>query len=89
LTREGKAVEACFICKASGFGEKGFPFMRGKAASFPIGAGGFAAVVEEAIVVSLVLEGKDGRMDECVEAGDVIEEFGWEIEVHVRGGMAL
>ena len=40
-------------------------------------------MVEEAVVVGGVLEGEDGGADEGVEARDVGDEVGWEVEIHV------
>lgn len=84
--REGEAVEAGGVGGGAGGAQQGGPVRAGEAVVGPVGAGGFAAVVEEAGVVVAELEGRDGGGDEGVEAGEVGLEVGGEIRVGHGGG---
>ena len=53
----GGEGEASLVCSAAGFSKLVFPFFARSAAGVPVGSGMLAAVVEEAFVVILGLEG--------------------------------
>ena len=79
---QGEAVEASFVCSAAGFSEYVFPFFAWGAAGVRVGSGVLAAVVEEAFVVVLGLEGSDFTVNEGVEVEEVLGEFLGDVEVH-------
>ena len=80
----GVAVVAGLVGDLAGFGEEFFPFVQGKPALVPIGAGPFAAVVEEADVVVAVLDRLDLGLDEGVELVEIGLQAGGKIEIHWR-----
>ena len=51
LAGQGEAVMAGGVGQFAGLGQKRFPLVAGQAAGVPVGAGPFAAVVEEALIV--------------------------------------
>ena len=67
LFGEGEAPEAGGVGPAHAFGEEGFPVGMWQAIVGPVGAGVFAAVVEEAVVVVGALERRDRGVNEGVE----------------------
>lgn len=85
LGGEGEPVEAVVVGQTPGLGEEGFPFVPWEALVVPVCAGVFAAVVEEAVVVVLVLEGEDRGLDEGVEGADVVDKVWGEVEIHFGG----
>jgi nucleoid DNA-binding protein len=85
LFGEAEAVEASFVGKLLAFDEEIFPFVAWETAFIPVGARVFAAMVEEAVVVVLTLEGVDFVLDELVEAVEVGLEIGGDVEVHGCG----
>lgn len=86
LCGECSSVEAGGVGEGAGFGQEGFPRGMWEAAGVPVGAGVFAAVVEEAVVIVFVLEGEDLGGDEGVEGGEEGFEGGGDGEVHCFGG---
>lgn len=69
-----------------GLCEEGFPVRRRETTGGEVGAGGFAAVVEEAGVIRRVLEGGYLFGNEVVEGVEVGEEIWGEGEVHCSVG---
>ena len=83
LLRERVAVVAGGVGPPAGLAEQRLPLLVGQPAAVPVGAGVLPAVVEEADVVVLLLERLDLAFDELVELGEVGDEVGWQVEVHV------
>ena len=82
LRRGAKAPMARRIGRAGGLAQQGFPLVARQAARVPIGAGVFAAVVEEADVVVLGLQRLDLSLDEGVELAEVGDEVVRQVEIH-------
>ena len=67
-----------------GLGQKGLPLGAGQAVVVPVGAGVFAAVVEEALVVVLRLQRRDLGFDEAVKLVQIGGHVRRHVEIHRR-----
>jgi hypothetical protein len=68
----------------AGLAQQLLPLAARQAAAVPVGAGPFAAVVEEALVVVLGLQRRDLVGDERVERRQIGRQFRRQVEVHDR-----
>ena len=82
LLRVGVPVVAGRVRPSAHLPEQGLPLLVGQTAAVPVGARVLAAVVEEALVVVLRLEGRDLALDELVELEEVGGDVGGNLEVH-------
>lgn len=85
LFGQGEAPEAGGVGAADAFGEEGFPVRVREAVVRPVGAGVFAPVVEEAVIVVRVLKRGDGGIDEGVKRMEVLDQIPGEVKVHLWG----
>ena len=87
LRRPGISQVPGLVGQLARFCEQLFPFLARQAVVVPIGAGVFAAVVEEPLIVVLRLQRLDLGLDEGVQFGQIVDEVLRQIEVH--GGVPL
>lgn len=82
LGGEGVAVVAGGIGASAGFGEQFLPVPAREPAAFPVGAGVFPAVVEEADIVVGLFERDDLLLDEIVQFVQIGDQIGGQFEIH-------
>ena len=89
LGGQGETQVARRVGAMLGFGQQVLPIMAGQAAAIIVGAGPFAAVVEEAFVVVLRLKRNDLSLDEGVQFRQIAGQFGGQFEVHFGSSISL
>ena len=72
---QGKAEVTGLVGEALGFAQKLFPLVARQALIVPIGAGMFAAMVKEALIVVFGLKRLDLGLDERVEHAKIVNQF--------------
>ena len=80
--RQAKPQMARLVSEAPRLAQQFFPFLAWQAAIVEIGARPFAAVIEEADIVILLLKRLDLVLDKLVEHDQVIGNVLWNVEVH-------
>ncbi|MNN09305.1 hypothetical protein D3C81_1221830 [compost metagenome] len=89
LGGQGEAQVTGRVGATLGLGQQVFPIVPGQAAAIIVGAGPFAAVVEEAFVVVLRLKRSDLGRDEGVQFRQIAGQFGGQFEVHFGSSLSL
>ncbi len=82
LLRVGIPIVTGGVGTPAGLGQQILPILAGQPAALPVGAGVLAAVVEEADVVVLLLQGLDLPHDECVQLFEVARQLFRDVEIH-------
>ena len=80
--RPGKTQVTGLVGNRACFGEQLLPFLARQTVVVPVGAGVFAAMIEEADVIVAVLDRHDLLLDELVEFIEIILKLLWNLEIH-------
>ena len=86
---QGEAIVPRLVGQLAGLGQQLFPLVFRQTAAVPVGAGPFAAVVEEALIVVARLQRRDLAIDEGVELGEIGRELRRQVEVHGKASLLI
>ena len=82
LFRQSEPKEPSLVGARPHLAQQRFPFVTGQTTMFEIGARPFAAVIEEAVIVVLLLQRNDFLLDESVDLYDQVLDILRNCEVH-------
>src|SRR5690606_29514653 len=80
--RQGKPQMTRLVGTAPHLGQQFFPLVARQTLIIPVGAGMFAPVVEEALIIVLRLKRLDFLLDEVIQHGEIVGDLLGNPEIH-------